>query len=88
MSLVFAGAVEAISALNKKKQEGFVVSEEESSRTFMGNFMHVLNMLVSVFAFYLAGKCVMKGKNPFVHILGACCCGLFYIAYALAIGCM
>lgn len=88
MSLVLAGAVEAISAMKKKNQEGFSVSEEESSRTFMGNFMHLLNMAISVFAFYLAGKCIMKGNNPFVHLLGACCCGVFYVAYALAIGCM
>ena len=88
MSLVFAGAIEAISAIKNKKQEGFAVSEEESSRTVVGTFMHVLNMALSVFAFYLAGKCVSKGKNPVLHILGACCCGLFYIAYELATGCM
>jgi hypothetical protein len=90
MSLAFAGAIEAISAISAMKQqkEGFSVSEEQSSRTFMGNFINLLTFAVSVFAFYLAGKCINKGKNPFVHLLGACCCGVFYVAYALAIGCM
>ena len=88
MSLVLAGVVEAISALKKQQKESFTVTEEETSRSFMGNFMHLLNFALSVFAFYLAGKCINKGKNPVMHLLGACCCGVFYVAYALAVGCM
>lgn len=88
MSLAIAGVVEAARALNKKP-EGFSVNEEGSpSSTVMRGVIHLVNLFMSLFAFYLAFKCINKGKNAFAQLLGACCCGVFYIAYALASGCL
>jgi hypothetical protein len=45
------------------------------------------SIAIGFYGFYLAFKCINKGGNAFVHLLGACCCTVFYIAYALASGC-
>ena len=43
----------------------------------------MINIFVTFFAFVLAFRCIGKGGNAFGHLLGACCCGIIYIAYAL-----
>ena len=91
MSLLLSIVAEGVSLLNKKKQhtEGFNSSPYVANA--MGdmskNIMHILNLAIAFYAFYLAFKCIRQGKNAFVHLLGACCCSLFYVAYAIATGC-
>lgn len=50
-------------------------------------FVMVFNVILTLVAFYLAFKCIRNGGNAVGHLLGACCCGVLYIAYALAMGC-
>ena len=63
--------------------EKFSIAGAFVSITFI---ISLLNVLISFFAFYLAFKCSCKNGNTVAHMLGACCCGIFYIVYALASG--
>lgn len=73
---------------NEESKETFVTEESNSSVGVIVLLIFVLtNIAIGFYGFYLAFKCINKGGNAFVHLLGACCCTVFYIAYALASGC-
>lgn len=67
-------------------QEDFI-SRRQNSNSTAGVFGFI-NLIVTFFAFFLAFKCISKGGSAVGHILGACCCGILYIAYALANSCL
>jgi amino acid permease len=72
---------------NTKENGKKVAKESEANSSWFGSLVFLiiflLNIMITVYAFYLAFKCVRSGKNAVVHFLGACCCSLLYIAYAL-----
>ena len=83
----------ALKRLIKPSQEKFSSNNDDGSAVggaFVGMVlvMWMVNLFITFFSFYLAFKCISKGGNPVGHLLGACCCGVFYTAYALANGCM
>ena len=86
-ALVFPAAYKLITQ-NDESKEPFTSDESNSS---VGGIVLLIFMLTNIaigfYAFYLAFKCISKGGNAFVHLLGACCCTVLYIAYALATGC-
>ena len=69
----------------------FMESKEDfSSRGGAGGamaFIWLMNLIITFFSFFLAFRCIGKGGDAFGHLAGACCCGILYIAYALASGC-
>jgi hypothetical protein len=82
--------------LSTKSTASFTTIEEElAEETTKGSMWiflwGVLDVLLTFLGFYLAFKCAkMNGGGAgtmFVNMLGACCCNIFYIAYALAMGC-
>lgn len=79
-------------AVQKQKDENTEpFTSEENSNSSVGMIVMLIfaltNIAIGFYGFYLAFKCINKGGNAFVHLLGACCCTVFYIAYALATGC-
>jgi hypothetical protein len=87
--------ISALTELIGKNVKSTFVSEEDAAIESSSNdalfstknILHFLNLLMTFVAFFLAFKCIQKGGNAVAHILGACCCGVVYIAYALANGC-
>jgi hypothetical protein len=60
---------------------------KSTSRLILEVMKWFVDISISLVAFYLAFKCIKDGKNAFLHLLGACCCSICYIAYAIAYGC-
>jgi hypothetical protein len=70
------------------KEENFRVSKNIQSNSNSMSIFYILNLMITFFGFFLAFKCISKGGNAVGHLLGACCCGILYIAYALANSCL
>ena len=84
-TLPISSTLTTITSMYCDNQENFRTADANSSS--MGIF-YFINMIITFFAFFLAFKCISKGGNAVGHLLGACCCGVLYIAYALANSCM
>lgn len=84
-TLPISSTLTTITSMYCDNQENFRTADANSSS--MGIF-YFINMVITFFAFFLAFKCISKGGNAVGHLLGACCCGVLYIAYALANSCM
>ena len=46
----------------------------------LGMVLQIVNVLILIYAFKLAGRCVGNGKSS-MHYLYALCCNIFYIIY-------
>lgn len=84
-TLPISSTLTTITSMYCDNQENFKTIQDSSTTS---NIFYFVNMIITFFAFFLAFKCISKGGNAVGHILGACCCGVLYIAYALANSCM
>jgi hypothetical protein len=80
-------AATAIGSVLCTKEENFATKKMQSNSNPMAIF-YIINLMITFFGFFLAFKCISKGGNAVGHLLGACCCGILYIAYALANSCL
>ena len=69
----------------EEKKEGFSSNQGGGGGAYV--VMWMINLFITFISFTLAFRCIAKGGSAFGHIMGACCCGILYIAYALSIGC-
>lgn len=74
----------AVKASNTSK-EGF--AEDNGYTLAITLIILFVNIVVSFFSFYFAFRCIKKGGNVLGNLLGACCCGILYIAYAIVQEC-
>lgn len=75
----------------KQNIDKFVSEENEENRNFIFLIQpritlpiilwSILNLIISMFAIYLAFKCIKKGKNKFLHLFTAFFFSIVYIPY-------
>ena len=89
MSVPFAIATN-VYQMKKNVQEHLVEEETDncnniyiihSNITFTMFIWTVFNLAISMFAIYLAFKCIKKGKNKFLHLFSATFFSAAYIPY-------
>jgi len=72
-------------AFSRKDRENFSLDTSGVGSLFsmfaaFGVALQIVNVLILIYAFVLAGRCVGNGKSK-LHYLYACCCNIFYILY-------